>query len=269
MRVPSVSSAPGTGGQTGLCREPATACVCHRGAFGEPGGASGSPPWCFFPPERRSVPSRGTESQNHRMVGVGRDLCGSSSPTLLPKQGHLQQAADDLVQAGLEYLQRKRLHNLPGQPVPLPLSLTCRSAQHTAWFLPFISKPSALGPLCSWKRGRRGMREQSHRAVAQGEGEAGKVPNLKIKKLTHEIPAPTHQERPRRLTWGPEPCPSMPTGRVPCFCSACPGSDAVAGEPNPRCGYYWLKTLPSTFRRGSQHRSCCGPSSSQAGVSPR
>jgi len=30
------------------------------------------------------------ESQNHRMVGVGRDLCGSSSPTLLPKQGHLQ-----------------------------------------------------------------------------------------------------------------------------------------------------------------------------------
>jgi len=29
-----------------------------------------------------------TESQNHRVVGVGRDLCGSSSPTLLPK--HLQ-----------------------------------------------------------------------------------------------------------------------------------------------------------------------------------
>ena len=55
---------------------------------------------------------------NHRMVGVGRDLCGSSSPTLLPKQGHLQQAAQDLVQAGLEYLQRRRLHSLPGQPGP-------------------------------------------------------------------------------------------------------------------------------------------------------
>ena len=53
------------------------------------------------------------------MVGVGRDLCGSSSPTLLPKQGHLQQAAQDLVQAGREYLQRRRLHNLPGQPVPV------------------------------------------------------------------------------------------------------------------------------------------------------
>jgi len=39
------------------------------------------------------------------MVGVGRDLYGSSSPTLLLKQGHLQQAAEDLVQAGLEYLQ--------------------------------------------------------------------------------------------------------------------------------------------------------------------
>ena len=35
--------------------------------------------------------------QNHRMVGVGRDLCGSSSPTTLPKQGHLQQAAQDRV----------------------------------------------------------------------------------------------------------------------------------------------------------------------------
>jgi len=35
------------------------------------------------------------------MVGVGRDLYGSSSPTLLPKQGHLQQAAEDLVQVGL------------------------------------------------------------------------------------------------------------------------------------------------------------------------
>ena len=29
-------------------------------------------------------------TQNHRMVGVGRDLWGSSSPTLLPKQGDLQ-----------------------------------------------------------------------------------------------------------------------------------------------------------------------------------
>ena len=53
------------------------------------------------------------------MVGVGRDLWGSSSPTTLPKQGHLQQAAQYLVQAGSEYLQRRRIHNIPGQPVPV------------------------------------------------------------------------------------------------------------------------------------------------------
>ena len=47
------------------------------------------------------------QSTYHRMVGVERDLCGSSSPTPLLKQGHLQQAAQDLVQAGLEYLQRR------------------------------------------------------------------------------------------------------------------------------------------------------------------
>jgi len=45
------------------------------------------------------------------MAGVGRDLCRSSGPTPLPKQGHLQQAAQDLVQADLEYLQRGRLQN--------------------------------------------------------------------------------------------------------------------------------------------------------------
>jgi len=51
------------------------------------------------------------------MVGAGKDLWRASVPTPLPKQGHLQQAAQDLVQAGLEYLWR-RLHSLPGQPVP-------------------------------------------------------------------------------------------------------------------------------------------------------
>jgi len=53
------------------------------------------------------------------MTGFGRDLCGSPSPTPLPKQGHLEQAAQDHIQAGLEYLQRRRLHSLPGQPVPV------------------------------------------------------------------------------------------------------------------------------------------------------
>jgi len=60
-----------------------------------------------------------TESQNHRMVGVGRNLWGSSTPNPLTKQDHLEQAAQDLVQVGFEYLQRRRLHNLPGQPIPV------------------------------------------------------------------------------------------------------------------------------------------------------
>ena len=96
---------------------PPAAVGCSR-----PRGKRGTP-LPFRPAEsgvsagRRSEDCEG-ESQNHRIVGVGRDLCGSSSPTRLPKQGHLQQAAQDLVQAGLEYLQRRRLHNLPGQPGP-------------------------------------------------------------------------------------------------------------------------------------------------------
>jgi len=58
-------------------------------------------------------------TESHRMVGVGRDFCGSPSPTHLPKQGHLEQAAQDFVQVGLEYLQRRRIHSLSGQPVPV------------------------------------------------------------------------------------------------------------------------------------------------------
>ena len=41
------------------------------------------------------------------MVGVGRDLCGSSGPTPLPIQDHLEQLAKDLIQEGFEYLQMK------------------------------------------------------------------------------------------------------------------------------------------------------------------
>ena len=58
-------------------------------------------------------------SQNHRMAGVGRDLWRSPSPTPLSKQDHLEQVAQDCVQAGFEYLQRRRLHNPSGQPVPV------------------------------------------------------------------------------------------------------------------------------------------------------
>jgi len=58
-----------------------------------------------------------TESQNGR--GWQGPLWVTQSNPLL-KQGHPEQAAQDLVQASLEYLQRRRLHKLPGQPVPVP-----------------------------------------------------------------------------------------------------------------------------------------------------
>ena len=88
---------------------------------------------------------------NQRTVGVGRDLCGSSSPTLLPKQGHLQQAAQDLVQAGLEYLQRRRLHNIPGQPVPV----LCRPQReeilpHVQTELPVLQFVPVAPLSCCW-----------------------------------------------------------------------------------------------------------------------
>jgi len=50
------------------------------------------------------------------MVEVGRR---SSSPNPLPKQGHLKQVAEDLIQVGFEYLQRRRIHNPFGQPVAM------------------------------------------------------------------------------------------------------------------------------------------------------
>jgi len=56
-------------------------------------------------------------------VRVGRDLWKSFSPLPMPKQGHLEQVAQDLVQAGFEYLQR-RVHKPSGQPVPSAPSLS-------------------------------------------------------------------------------------------------------------------------------------------------
>jgi len=53
------------------------------------------------------------------MTEVGRDLWRSSCPTPLLKQKHLQQIAQDDVQLAFEYLQGRKLHNLPGQPVPV------------------------------------------------------------------------------------------------------------------------------------------------------
>jgi len=54
------------------------------------------------------------------MVGVGRDLCRSSSPALLLKQGHLEQAAQDLIPGGFLIS--------PEKETPQPLWAACASA---------------------------------------------------------------------------------------------------------------------------------------------
>ena len=59
-----------------------------------------------------------TEAQNHRMLGVGRDLWRPSSSAPLEEHVHLEQAAQKHVQVDFEYLQRRKHHNLSGQPVP-------------------------------------------------------------------------------------------------------------------------------------------------------
>jgi len=53
------------------------------------------------------------------MAEVGRNLWRSSSPIPLLRQSHLEPVAPENVQMAFEYLQRWRLHNLPGPPMPV------------------------------------------------------------------------------------------------------------------------------------------------------
>jgi len=64
--------------------------------------------------ELRSITELITESQNN--WGWKRPL---KVICTLPKQGHLELAAQDRVQVGLEYLQWWRLHSLSGKSVPV------------------------------------------------------------------------------------------------------------------------------------------------------
>lgn len=52
-----------------------------------------------------------TESQNPRMVEVGRNLWRSTCPTLLLKQDHPEPVAQDHAQLAFEYPQGWRLHS--------------------------------------------------------------------------------------------------------------------------------------------------------------
>jgi len=68
-----------------------------------------------------------TESQNVR-GWQGPLWVTQSNP--LPKQGHPEQAAQHRSQAGLESLQRRRLHSLPGEPGPGLLTGKARCTGH-------------------------------------------------------------------------------------------------------------------------------------------
>ena len=75
-----------------------------------------------LPPHLAAQPAIGRDQHQHQRNHRITECLGlegtSVGPLGDPKQGHPEQAAQHRVQAGLEYLQRRRLHSLPGQPGP-------------------------------------------------------------------------------------------------------------------------------------------------------
>jgi len=56
----------------------------------------------------------------------------------LSKKGHLQQAAQDHVQVGFEYLQRRRIHKPSRQPVPVLRHPQSKEVLHVQLKLPML-----------------------------------------------------------------------------------------------------------------------------------
>ena len=86
-----------------------------------------------------------SESQNHRIVGFGRDLRRSSSPT--PLQNRPPTAGCTSRCPGRSWISaEKRIHNLTGQPVPELRHLTIKKFFHMfGWnFLRWSFRPSLL-----------------------------------------------------------------------------------------------------------------------------
>ena len=91
-----------------------------------------------------------TESHNHRIVGVGRDLCGSSSPTLLLKQGHLQQAAQDLVSRRVLNISREGDSTTSLGSLGQGSVTTLQGSKGLHWEVKFLLRPLTKIPLlCS------------------------------------------------------------------------------------------------------------------------
>ena len=78
-----------------------------------------------------------TESHNHRIAEVGRDLKRSLSPASPPKQ--VQLVARIGIQTGPRCVHKMRLHNLSGQPFPVLCHSCCKVLPHVSMELPSSS----------------------------------------------------------------------------------------------------------------------------------
>jgi len=99
--------------------EPRPCCTVGAGGAAETPRAASASPTPTAPQLHPSCPCS-CHQRNHRITewwGLA-GPSGVTQPSPLPKQGHPEQAAQHRGQAGLEYLQRRRLHSLPGQPGP-------------------------------------------------------------------------------------------------------------------------------------------------------
>ena len=125
-----------------LKRSPRDARFHRSHPTDQPGGDSDFPEMLLSRPAQRSLSSEGEAAAPGkaalRPFTACRSFPGSAAPTEsqnvqgwqgplwvtqsnpLPKQGHPEQAAQDLIQESLEYLQRRRLHSHPGQRAGKP-----------------------------------------------------------------------------------------------------------------------------------------------------
>ena len=76
-----------------------------------------------------------TESQNGHGGNGPLKITQSNPPA---EQDHLEHIAQDGIQAGFECVQRRRLHNLSGQPVPVLCHPHCHSM--TCMFLMIVER---------------------------------------------------------------------------------------------------------------------------------
>ena len=119
---------------------PSPSSVLPAYVFPDPTSASPDGIPVFFPSDTPLFPElvrtflcpqhahRITESQNCRGWKGPLEIIETNPPA---KAGSLHQVAQVGVQARLEYLQRRRLHNLPGQPVPVLRHLTVKKFLRT------------------------------------------------------------------------------------------------------------------------------------------